>query len=636
MSDATVSLSILAAVVVLFVWNRFPVELVAVGAALALFFSGVLTLDESLAGFGDPAVILIAALFVVSEGLDATGVTTWLGRTLAEKSGGSARRLLVFTMLLSAGLTALIGLNGTVAALLPMAVMVAVQRGYPTSQLLMPLAFAGSAGGLLLLTGSPVNVVISEAAADAGVGAFGLAEFALVGIPLVAGTVLIVLALGNRLLPERESSMVPPDLSRQAAVLVEHYSLDNVFHLRAGPSSGLLGRTRARWDLDGYPGIKVITVLDAASQRPVSDGLVGVGDRITVVGDPDVARRYAADHELRVEAVRGAADIAQSLLTRESGAAEVVIPPRSRFVGEEVSPGKVVLGGSLIILAIERQGRDQGPGTTVLQAGDTLLVEGDWASLTEAIGRPRRARRRLPGPGPPSGGAAGPGLDPGDRRARGHGGPARDRDRPARGRRAAGGRRYGPAPGRLRAAGLPGDFLDDRAPRGGDDPDVDCHYEVRRRREGRGDSRGRRRRRGAPRAARRPVRPDRGLRPAHQQHCDGARGHPDRGLGSRPARRLRPSRVDERVRRGRGCVPHARGHAREHDGDGTGRLPVWRLLETWAGVGPAVFRRVGRVGPARVEVLMALRSHRCVPRKNRSTKPVLSVVEGSEILDNFE
>src|SRR5262249_13010317 len=97
-------------------------------------------------------------------------------------------------------------------------------------------------------------------------------------------------------------------------------------------------------------------------------------------------RRYAAEHELRVEAVRGSADITQSLLTRESGAAEVVIPPRSRFVGEEVSPGKVVLGGRLIILAIERQGRDQGPGTTVLQAGDALLGEGDWASLTEGAG----------------------------------------------------------------------------------------------------------------------------------------------------------------------------------------------------------------------------------------------------------
>ena len=335
MSDATVSLSILAAVVVLFVWNRFPVELVAIGAALALFFSGVLTLNESLAGFGDPAVILIAALFVVSEGLDATGVTTWLGRTLAEKSGGSARRLLVFTMLLSAGLTALIGLNGTVAALLPMAVMVAVQRGYPTSRLLMPLAFAGSAGGLLLLTGSPVNVVISEAAAEAGVGAFGLAEFTLVGIPLVAGTVLIVLALGNRLLPERESSMVPPDLSRQAAVLVEHYSLDNVFHLRVGPSSGLLGRSRARWDLDGYPDQG-----DHRARRGLpAAGLGRTGRRrrpsrwsATRTCTP-LRRRLRAARRGRAR-LHGHHPIAADARVRRCGSRD---PPRSRFVGEEVA-----------------------------------------------------------------------------------------------------------------------------------------------------------------------------------------------------------------------------------------------------------------------------------------------------------
>lgn len=384
MSDATASLLILAVVVVLFVWNRFPVELVAVGAALMLYFTGVLTLNESLAGFGDPAVLMIGALFVVSEGLDGTGVTTWIGRVLAEKSGGSSRRLLVLTMLLSAGLTALIGLNGAVAALLPMVVMVAVRQHYPTSQLLMPLAFAGSAGGMLLLTGSPVNVVVSEAAADAGVGPFGLAEFALVGVPLLAGTVLVVLLFGHRLLPDEAGSPVPPDLSRQAAVLVQHYSLDNVFHLRVGAGSGLLGASRRRWNLEGFPGIKVITALDAGSNRPVSDGVVGVGDRITVAGDPDVAERYAGSHGLRVEAVRRSADIERSLLTAESGAAEVVIPPRSRLVGEEVSPGQLVQG--LIILAVERRGQDCGAGGTVLEAGDTLLVEGDWASLAEVAG----------------------------------------------------------------------------------------------------------------------------------------------------------------------------------------------------------------------------------------------------------
>jgi len=176
MSEATISLLILAAVVALFLWNRLPVEFVAIGAALALYFTGVLTLVQSLAGFGDPAVILIAALFVVSEGLDATGVTAWVGQTLANKTGDSTRLLLILTMLLAAGLTALIGLNGTVAALLPMAVVVAMRRGFPPSRLLMPLAFAGSAGGMLLLTGSPVNVVISEAADAAGVGAFRFFE----------------------------------------------------------------------------------------------------------------------------------------------------------------------------------------------------------------------------------------------------------------------------------------------------------------------------------------------------------------------------------------------------------------------------------------------------------------------------
>lgn len=88
MSHEVITLLTLAAVVVLFVWNRLPVELVAVGAALSLFGSGVLTMPEALAGFGDPAVILIAALFVVSEGLDATGVTTWVGQELVNRAGG--------------------------------------------------------------------------------------------------------------------------------------------------------------------------------------------------------------------------------------------------------------------------------------------------------------------------------------------------------------------------------------------------------------------------------------------------------------------------------------------------------------------------------------------------------------------
>ena len=81
-SDTTITFLVLAAVVVVFVWDRLPVALVAIGVALSLWATGVLDLDQALAGFGDPAVIFIASLFVVSEALDATGVTAWAGQQL--------------------------------------------------------------------------------------------------------------------------------------------------------------------------------------------------------------------------------------------------------------------------------------------------------------------------------------------------------------------------------------------------------------------------------------------------------------------------------------------------------------------------------------------------------------------------
>ena len=118
-SDSTITFLVLAAVVVVFVLDRLPVGVVAVGVALTLWATGVLDLDQALAGFGDPAVLFIASLFVVSESLDATGVTAWAGQQLIARVGESRTRLLVLMMLLVAVLTALISVNGAVAALLP-------------------------------------------------------------------------------------------------------------------------------------------------------------------------------------------------------------------------------------------------------------------------------------------------------------------------------------------------------------------------------------------------------------------------------------------------------------------------------------------------------------------------------------
>src|SRR3954451_1280595 len=122
MSDSTITFIVLGAAVAVFVWDRLPVAIVAVGVALALWATGVLELEQALAGFGDPTVIFIASLFVVSEGLEAAGVTAWAGRELGRHAGDSRTRLIVLTLLLVAGLTALISVNGSVAALVAVTV----------------------------------------------------------------------------------------------------------------------------------------------------------------------------------------------------------------------------------------------------------------------------------------------------------------------------------------------------------------------------------------------------------------------------------------------------------------------------------------------------------------------------------
>ena len=226
MDDVTITFAVLAAAVVLFIWNRLPVGVVAVGAALALYAAGVISVEEAFAGFGDPTVIFIASLFIVSEGLDAAGVTTWAGQRLIAASGGRDRRLVISILVLVAVLSAIITVNGAVAALLPMTVVVAVRLARSPSKLLLPLAFAAHAGSLLALTGTPVNILVSDAAAGAGVGSFGYLEFALVGIPLTLGSIAILTLLGPRLLPDRRARSIPEDLSGHARTLADQYALD--------------------------------------------------------------------------------------------------------------------------------------------------------------------------------------------------------------------------------------------------------------------------------------------------------------------------------------------------------------------------------------------------------------------------
>lgn len=374
---------VVAVTVALFAWNRLPVVVVAIGAALSLWALGVVTLEQALAGFGDRAVMFVASLFIVSAALEKTGVTAWAGQILIARAGESQNRLLVIIMAAVGCLTALISGGGAVAALMPVVVMAAIRLRQSPSLLLMPLAFSAHAGANILLTGAPKNILVSEALEDTGVAGFSFAEFALVGVPLLAGTMLIILLLGRRLLPAQGNARLPADFSRHAQTLVEHYGLtDGFFHLRVRATSDLIGIAPAAIDLTQQQGrMELVTV--QAGRSGVSRGAEPIreGDYLLVKGEAEAAARLCASRHLAPRDEADDGDAASALLNRSTGLAEVVIPPRSAFIGRAVHPGMTTEGGDLIVLAVQRGGVDLDLADPVLQAGDTVLLKGSWKAL---------------------------------------------------------------------------------------------------------------------------------------------------------------------------------------------------------------------------------------------------------------
>ncbi|MEL5992548.1 SLC13 family permease [Microbacterium phosphatis] len=327
---------ILAVALAAFASNRIPLAVVAGGVSLLLFLSGVLTLPEALAGFSDPTPILIAALFVVGDALDATGVTAWAARRVTDLAGSRRGRITVVISLVVAVITAFISINGAVAALLPLVVVVAGHARIAPSRLLIPLAFAAHAGSLLTLTGTPVNILVSDAAAGAGARPFHFFEFALVGLPLLALTMATSAALGGRLLPERAVGSVDPSSGHadEAAWMRENYGL------ATGP-----------------------------------------------------------------------------LFTADEGTVEVMLPPRSRYVGRHVHPGMRIFRDELVVLSVRSSDGHQGSGAEEIESrdargdrawdlcpGDSMLVQGPWDALERfaaapevvAVTEPQSLRRAVP------------------------------------------------------------------------------------------------------------------------------------------------------------------------------------------------------------------------------------------------
>jgi di/tricarboxylate transporter len=291
--------------------------------------------------------------------------------------------------------------------MLPVVMTAARRAQIAASRLLIPMAFGASAGALLTLSGSPVNVLVHEASLEAGGGGFGFFEFAKAGLPLLVGTVVVVTVFGF-VLPDRGTGPLVGDLGDHLDTLVEHYDLDQGFYrLRAedtGPVEALTS-----WD------VTVVGIQDSAGE-PVAAGSRATqvrdwrpGDVLVVTGDPDRVRTVAEALGMVVVKTPLTQRTRTALLNQEVGLAEVVVPPRSAAVGRTVFPG-MEIGPGVTVLGLSRAGRDLGARQVEITEGDALLLHGTWPAVEAlthdddvlVVHSPELLRRQVPPRGRPA------------------------------------------------------------------------------------------------------------------------------------------------------------------------------------------------------------------------------------------
>ncbi|WP_425317079.1 SLC13 family permease [Stutzerimonas chloritidismutans] len=384
--DLLLVLALLTGCIGLFALNKPRMDVVAVLAMVALPLTGVLSVQEALAGFSDPSVVLIATLFVIGDGLVRTGIAYRLGDWLMRTAGSSETRLLILLMLAVAGLGSVMSSTGVVAIFIPVVLGIANRMKVSPRRLMMPLAFAGLISGMLTLVATPPNLVINSELRRAGLDGFSFFDFTPIGLAI------LLLGVGYMLLARRwlgsDKRSEAPEHRHTLADLAREYRLEErERRLRVMPGSILANQALDELKLRTQYGINVIAVERHDRFRNLL--LIATGNTELFVGDVllvDLASPaiglLGAYQELGLEPLQLSTSY-YSAHGRELGLAEVALPPDSRLPGKTIQQLGFRSRHKLNVVGLRRN-RQALQGLLVdekLKPADTLLVAGSWKHI---------------------------------------------------------------------------------------------------------------------------------------------------------------------------------------------------------------------------------------------------------------
>lgn len=381
-------LSLLAIAVVLFATGKVRMDAIALMVIVAFVLSGTLTLTEAFSGFSDPNVILIAALFIIGDGLVRTGVATKMGAWLVSVAGNSETKMLIYLMLTVAGLGAFMSSTGVVAIFIPVVLSVSARMNTSPSRLMMPLSFAGLISGMMTLVATPPNLVVNSELLREGLHGFSF--FSVTPIGLVVLILGIVYMLAVRFMLKTDNGDSARDGRKRSTfrdLIREYHLTGRARRLAIRPGSPMIGQRLDDLKLRERYCANVIGVERWRRFRRVIVNVNGVSEfraRDVLLIDMSASdvdlRQFCGEQMLEPMVLRGEYFADQAL---DVGMAEVALIPDSEMMGKTVREIAFRTRFGVNIVGMKRDGKAM-DGSVVdepLQLGDILLVVGNWRQI---------------------------------------------------------------------------------------------------------------------------------------------------------------------------------------------------------------------------------------------------------------
>lgn len=374
----TLAFIILLGALVIFALELFPIDFVAfVILALILVLGPFLNVkpEEAISGFSHPATITVLAMFILSGGIYRTGIINLLAQRMVRFAGKTELKQLLTVMLVVGPISAIINNTAAVAILIPSVITLAREHRRPPSKLLMPLSFFSQLAGVITLIGTSTNVLASALSTSEGYDAFGMFEFAHIGLLIFITGTLYLLLIGYKLLPER-STIAVTDTYKIKEYLTEVIVLED---------SPLVGKQVVEGGLREQFDIHVLEILRNGRklEHPLGEKIFQPGDILFIKAN--------SGQLLKIKRMEGLAIIPEmrfedkKLRSNQRALLEVVIGPNSDLIGGTLESTNFRYHYNSTVIAIRKQGEviRERLGRVTLNFGDSLLLRGAATALEQ-------------------------------------------------------------------------------------------------------------------------------------------------------------------------------------------------------------------------------------------------------------